>query len=94
MLQELEDATIRLKYILLTLGLELPPAAIMVTSLLKQIDMDFKQMSTVILGNHSNLLFENAEAVILQTTGNWYPIHNLNELYSACTQACKYIEAY
>ena len=44
MLQELEDATIRLKYILLTLGLELPPAAIMVTSLLKQIDMDFKQI--------------------------------------------------
>lgn len=94
MLQELEDATIRLKFILLKLGLELPPAGIMVTSLLKQIDMDFKQMSRVVIGKHSKLLFENAETVILQTTGTWYPIHNLKELYNACRTACKYIEAY
>ena len=94
MLQELEDTTLRLKCRLIELGIELPPAAVMTVSLLKQIDMDFKQMSNVITGSHSPLLFNNASSVLLQITGEWTPIHNLNELSRACSTAVEYIEAY
>lgn len=94
MLQELEDTTIRLKYRLIQLGVELPPAALMTVSLLKQIDMDFKQMSQIIVGSHSPLLFANAETVLLQTTGQWQPIRNLNDLLQACSKAIVYIESY
>jgi len=94
MLQELEDTTLRLKYRLIQLGFELPPAAIMTVSRIQQIDTDFKQMSHVISGSHSPLLFTNAETVLLQITGQWDPIRNLNDLFQACGTALQYIEVY
>jgi|TARA_B110000967_G_C18756434_1_gene495570 hypothetical protein len=94
MLQELEDITIKFKLRLIHLGLELPPAVRMTISLLKQIDMDFKQMSNVISGSYSTNLFTNAETVILQTTGQWHPIHNLQTLMAATVGAERYIRNY
>ena len=47
MLKELENIIFKIKTRLLHLGVELPPS-IMNISVLKQLDMDFKQMSMCI----------------------------------------------
>ena len=93
MLKELELIIFKIKTRLLHLGIELPPS-IMNISILKQIDMDFKQMSLTILGMKSDILFKNAEAVFLATTAVYYPIHSLNDLLLASKNTLKYIESY
>ena len=93
MLKELENIIFKIKTRLLHLGVELPPS-IMNISVLKQLDMDFKQKSMCILGKKSNILFENAEAVFLATTAIYYPILSLKDLMNASKNSLKYIESY
>ena len=93
MLKELENIIFKIKKRLLYLGIELPPS-IMNMSVLKQLDMDFKQMSRCILGKKTDILFENAEAVFLALTAIYYPIRSLKDLMNASKNSLKYIETY
>tara|TARA_B110000908_G_scaffold172766_1_gene242907 strand:+ start:8887 stop:9168 length:282 start_codon:yes stop_codon:yes gene_type:complete len=93
MLKELENIIFKIKTRLLHLGVELPPS-IMNKSVLKQLDMDFKQMSMCILGKKTDILFENAQVVFLATTAIYYPIYSLKDLMNASKNSLKYIESY
>lgn len=94
MLKEIEDITFRLKFRLIELGVALPPPGIMTISILNQINMDFKQMSHELLGISSPLLFKNAQSVILNITGKYYLIDNVQQLWVALKKCLKYIESY
>ncbi len=93
MLKELENIIFKIKTRLLHLGIELPPSIVNI-SILKQLDMDFKQMSISILGKKTDTLFSNAEAVFLATTAIYYHIRSLNDLFLASKNTLKYIESY
>lgn len=94
MLAKLEHKTLQLKLQLIELGYELPPASVMHSNKLKQIDMDFKQMSNILRGTHSDTLFENATAVLFECTSYSYIIRTLNDLMEATSSASRYIESY
>ena len=94
MLNAIEKSTWRLKLKLIELGYELPPPSVMHSSKIKQINMDYKQMSDVLLGECSETLFRNAQNVILECTAKYYVIQNLDQLLLATTQSCLYLSNY
>lgn len=94
MLSAIEKSTWRLKLKLIELGYELPPPSVIHSSKLKQINMDYKQMSSLLLGKHSETLFRNAQDVILECTAKYYIIQNLDQLLLATNQSCLYLSNY
>lgn len=94
MLKKIEMDTIQFKQKLINLGIELPPATVIHNNKFKQIDMDYKQMSTVCLGKYDTNIFKNASNVFLKCTATYYIIRNLSDLRNALTQSLVYISKY
>ena len=95
MFDQIERCTSRFKIGLIRLGYCLPPASSMYSNKIKQIHLDLKHMYVEFVGSPGQkTLFEMATAVILATIGQYFHIKSLEQLLSAITKACKYLETY
>jgi len=94
MLQTLKKTTNALKHSLIKLGYALPPPCSIHNNKLKQVSIDFKQMSNVLIGTYNDTLFENATAVLFECTSTYYLIQSLPELVAATIESNRYVSSY
>ena len=97
MLSAIEKSTWQLKLKLIEFGYELPPPSVIHSSKIKQINMDFKQMSDILLTEHGDgrkSLFTNAQNVLMVCTAKYHVIQNLDQLLLAINQTCFYLSSY
>jgi hypothetical protein len=94
MLNSIEKYTLNFKHKLIKLGFELPPVSIVHSNKFKQIDMDYKHMSNILLGKYEKTLYKNATNVLFHCTAKYYNIQNLPELLVALKETTSYISGY
>lgn len=94
MLHTIANLTSKLKERLIELGYELPPAASMHNNLLKQIDMDYRQMSYILTLKRFETLSENVSNVGLACTAEFMSVTSLPELLAATERIFTYVSSY
>lgn len=94
MIDQIVCITMGLKQSLITLGYALPPTMWMHNNKLRQIDMDFRQMSDIMLNRKSEYLFENASNVFTALTSEYSQVTNLSELLREGERVFDYVASY
>tara|TARA_B100001559_G_scaffold304389_1_gene293807 strand:- start:1181 stop:1468 length:288 start_codon:yes stop_codon:yes gene_type:complete len=94
MLDILCDQTNRIKFQLIKYGIEMPPPISMHSSKLKQIDNEYKQMTTALHMPLRESVFKNAQQVFLTCSGKYYSILNITDLFKASTITLNYMQNY
>ena len=94
MIDRLVFLTRRIKEMLIQLGCELPPAAVMFNNKMKQMDLDFRQMAQVLTGKYFKNLFENATHVFTYIMTEQYNIRTLKQLLVVSERVYTYIASY
>ena len=94
MIDRLVFLTRRIKEMFIGIGCELPPSTVMYNNKIKQIHLDFRQMSQVITGTYYHTLYKNANHLFTYVMTEQYKIQTLNELLVASERVHNYIATY
>ena len=94
MIDRIVFLTMQLKKKLIRLGYVLPPVIHMHNNKLKQIDMDFRQMSTELARKSSGTLYQNASAVFTTLTGEHLIVSTLGDLLKNVELVYAYVASY
>jgi hypothetical protein len=87
-----QTATIKIK--LIQNGIEMTPPTILHINKFKQLDEEYKQMTSALQLPIERSIFKNAQQIFMACSGKYYRIHNLLDLFKASTSTLQYIQTY
>lgn len=94
MLDNIEKNTEQIKSYLIQLGFFLTPSIHIHTNKLKQINEEFKEMSTLLTQTQTEILFENVNRVAVAITTRYHLISSLEDVNRIVQEIQHYIESY